>query len=699
MAENDVKRRRIVPEPVGSALPAASLERRRRRLEAERAALPIAAAADALLRELRATQVLVLVGETGSGKSTQLPQLLLSSGLLGDRAVAVTQPRRVAAVSLARRVAEEVGCELGAAVGYSVRFDDASGPETRIRYVTDGLLLREALSDPLLSRYAVVVVDEAHERSVHTDVLLGLLRGLLPLRPNDFRLVVTSATLDADAFLAFFGGAGPTRGARVLGRQHPVSLRYTQSPEEDYLDGALLTCLQVHSEAPLPGDILVFLTGSEEIEALARLLRDRAAALPASAPRLLPVPLFAAQSNEAQAAVFEPAPAGCRKVVLATNIAETSLTIPGVRTVVDCGLAKQRSFSARTGAESLLVQGISRSAARQRAGRAGREAPGTCYRLYTEASFAALPAETQPELLRSNLGGVVLQLKALGVGDVLAFPLLDAPPRAALLRALELLFALGALDDEGALTDEGRAMAALPLEPMAAKALLAGARSGCRADVVAVLAVLSADSVLASPFAGGGEGREEREAAARAARARFLAPDGDHVTYRNLLAAYAAAPRRQRPDWCRDHFVNARALARAADVARQLTRGGGGEAGEAAAAAAAAAARAAAASAEEAEGTFGGDSSALRRALVCGYFLQAARRQPDGTYRTLAVEQGGGQSVLLHPSSVLFAAKPPPTHIIFNEMVRTSKLYVRDASAIEGAWLPELAPRYFKAAI
>jgi ATP-dependent RNA helicase DHX8/PRP22 len=280
-----------------------------------------------------------------------------------------------------------------------------------------------------------------------------------------------SATLDADSFSDFFGGA---RAVYVQGRQFAVQILYTPEPEEDYLDAAMLTVLQIHAEEA-PGDILVFLTGQEEIDSLARLLADRAASLPppsdvrgdASAPHaLLVAPLYAALPPEQQLSVFEPAPAGTRKVILATNIAETSLTIAGVRYVVDPGLAKQRAFNPRSGVDTLAIGPISGAAARQRAGRAGREAPGKCFRLYTEASFHALAPATRPEILRANLGGVVLQLKALGVSDVLAFPLLDPPPRAALLRSLELLYALGALDDAGALTRSGTAMARFPLEPM-----------------------------------------------------------------------------------------------------------------------------------------------------------------------------------------------------------------------------------------
>ncbi|KIY98086.1 RNA helicase [Monoraphidium neglectum] len=406
--------------------------------------------------QVRANKVLIVVGETGSGKTTQIPQFLLQSGLAdisgggggkggwrggrdggGGGMIACTQPRRVAAVTVARRVAEEMGVQLGQKVGYSIRFDDCTSPSTRIKYMTDGMLLRECLLDPLLNKYKVVIVDEAHERTVSTDVLLGLLKGVAARRGDDFRLLVMSATLDAEAFSKYFGGA---RAVWVQGRQHPVAVMCTTHPEDNYLDAALNAVLQVHCEEG-PGDILVFLTGQEEIEGLERLLMDRAAALPDGAAgrgggpeELLVLPIYAALPPEQQMRVFDPAPAGSRKAILATNIAETSITIPGVRYVVDTGFVKARGYHAKLGADSLQVVPVSQAQARQRSGRAGREGPGKAYRLYTLESFKALAPTTPPEILRSNLASTVLQLKALGVEDVVGFDFMDKPPRAAVVR-------------------------------------------------------------------------------------------------------------------------------------------------------------------------------------------------------------------------------------------------------------------------
>jgi len=367
--------------------------------------------------------------------------------------------------------------------------------------------------------------------------------------------------------------------------------------------------------------------------------------------------------------VFEPAPQGTRKVVLATNIAETSLTIPGIRYVVDPGLVKARAFNPRSGVDTLAVQPVSQAQARQRAGRAGREAPGKVLRLYMESTFFGLPHATVPEIKRANLGSVVLQLKALGVQSPLDFPFVDAPPRDALVRSLELLYALEALDDDGTLTTLGTRMARFPLDPMAARAALYAADTGCADTTLAVLAMLSTDgAVFFAP--------RERRAEAAEAKKRFLSPEGDHSTLLKVFRDFAEQPARRRGQWARDNFVNVRSLGRAMDVHAQLMRvlaqegpGGG----------------AVTSGASE-------DTEPMRRALAAGYFLHAARLMPDKSFRVL----NGGATVAVHPASALFHVSKPPAYVLFNQMVRTSKLYVRDACAIEPAWLAELAPRFFR---
>ncbi|KAF8063655.1 RID1 [Scenedesmus sp. PABB004] len=709
--------RRRAP-PAAEPFDAAEAAAKRARLAAERRALPMWGARAALLAEARAHATLVVVGETGSGKTTQIPQFLLEGGLAGRGGlIAVTQPRRVAAMSVAARVAQEMGVKLGAEVGYSIRFDDATSPATRIKYMTDGMLLREALIDPLLRQYDVVIVDEAHERSVHTDVLLGLLKQVQarraapgggaeqPEQPAQhggpqqqqqqqqqqqlpqqqqrrsgghaaahgrrrqdgacgaLRLLVMSATLDAGAFLDYFGGS---RGLSVAGRSHAVEVLYTAAPEDNYLDAALRAALQVHVDEP-PGDVLVFLTGQEEIDSLARLLEERAAALPDGGRGglgLAVLPIYAALPPEQQVKVFEPAPPGTRKVVLATNIAETSITIPGVRYVIDTGFVKARGYSARLGVDSLQVVPVSQAQARQRSGRAGRDAPGKAFRLYTEASFGALPAASPPEITRVNLGAVVLQLKALGVPDPAAFDFISPPPRAAVARSLELLLALGALDAAGDLTPHtGAALARLPVDPMFGKVLLAGAAAGCGLEAVQVVAMVSADNVFFNP-------RGKADAVA-ATRAKFVSPEGDQLTLLAVLRGFLAVERRRRAEWASDNYVNIRALRRALDIASQL------------------------AGHLEALGlplkSCGSDPLPVARALTAGLFPHAARRRPDGTYTVLAT----GQVVALHPSSVLRGRAPEV--VVFSELVRTTRHYAREVTRIQAAWLPELAPAFFAA--
>lgn len=637
---------------------------KRQRLDKERQQLPVWSARERLVELVRDNQVLVVIGETGSGKTTQIPRFLYDAGLAKGGAVACTQPRRVAAVTVAQRVADEMGTDLGAKVGYSIRFDDRTSGATRIKYLTDGMLLREALVDPLLQRYKVVVLDEAHERTVATDVLFGLLKAVCRQRPADFRLVVMSATLDAAAFTRYFEGA---QAAYVEGRQFPVQVMYTAVSEDSYQDAAITAALQVHCEEG-PGDILVFLTGQDEIESCERLISEAAAALPPDPdrPQLAVLPMYAALPPEAQLRVFQPAPPNTRKVILSTNIAETSITISGVRYVIDTGFVKSRSYSPRLGADCLQVTPVSQAQARQRSGRAGREAPGKAFRLYTEASFQQLPPTTLPEIQRTNLASVVLQLKALGVADVVGFDFMDPPPRAALLRSLELLLALGALDARGDLTQPvGAQLARLPVEPMYGKVLLASGEMGCSVEAVAVVAMVSTDVVFHLP-------RGKREEAVEAHQ-QFRCREGDHLTLLAVFRAYSDVSRKghERSHWCRAHFVNPRAMRKAMDIHSQLKEH------------------------LQALGiplvSCGEDTRVLRRALVAGLFPHAARRQLDGSYKVIA----SGQAVAIHPSSVLRAQNAKPECIVFNELVRTTRQYARDAVVVEPSWLPELAPAYF----
>ncbi|KAK6844617.1 ATP-dependent RNA helicase DHX35 [Apiospora arundinis] len=404
------------------------------------ALLPIAKHRDSLLYLIETNPVTIVVGQTGSGKTTQIPQFLEQAGWCEDgKVLAITQPRRVAATTVAIRVAEEYGCELGKEVGYSIRFEDVSSATTRIRFLTDGLLIREALVDPLLSRYSVIMVDEAHERSISTDILLGLLKKIMKRRP-ELRIVISSATLQAEEFLRFFdtqdsegtssvGNDAKPAGAIISleGRTYPIDLLYLDSPAEDYVEKAVDTVMNIHTEEA-EGDILVFMTGREEIDNVVQTISERAADLRPGSQSILALPLYAGLSTEQQMYVFEEAPENTRKVIVSTNIAEASVTIDGIVYVIDSGFVKLKAFDPTTGIESLTATPVSKAAASQRAGRAGRTKPGKCFRLYTEDDYRALPDMNVPEIQRTNLAPFILQLKALGIDNVVRFNYLT-PPR------------------------------------------------------------------------------------------------------------------------------------------------------------------------------------------------------------------------------------------------------------------------------
>ena len=403
------------------------------------------------------TQIMVLVGETGSGKTTQIPQFVLYDDLPhlnGWKQVACTQPRRVAAMSVAKRVADELDVVLGEEVGYNIRFEDNSGPKTVLKYMTDGMLLREAMNDPNLNRYSCIILDEAHERTLATDILMGLLKEMAARRP-ELKLIIMSATLDAQKFQRYFNDA-PLLA--VPGRTHPVEIFYTPEPERDYVEAALRTVLQIHATEE-PGDILLFLTGEEEIEDACRKIRLEADELlrETNCGPLSVYALYGTLPPAQQQKIFDPAPpprtpggTPGRKVIVSTNIAETSLTIDGIVYVVDPGFSKQKVYNPRIRVESFLVSPISRASAQQRAGRAGRTRPGKCYRLYTEGAFKKeLIEQTYPEILRSNLSSTVLELKKLGIDDLVHFDFMDPPAPETMMRALEELNYLACLDDDG----------------------------------------------------------------------------------------------------------------------------------------------------------------------------------------------------------------------------------------------------------
>ncbi|WCJ22099.1 RNA helicase family protein [Euphorbia peplus] len=680
----------------------------RENIKRQRDSLPIASVKERLIQEVKSNDVLIIVGETGSGKTTQLPQFLFNAGFCRDgQLIGITQPRRVAAVTVAKRVADECGVQLGQRVGYSIRFDDTTSTSTKIKYMTDGLLLREALLDPYLSRYSVIIIDEAHERTVHTDVLLGLLKnvqkarlksvsdhgntdtenannGMLKERDNGMqhrrklpplKLVIMSASLDARVFSKYFGGA---KAVHVEGRQHQVDILYTLHAEPDYLDATLITIFQIHL-VEAPGDILVFLTGQEEIESVERIVIERLQQQPETSRKLLTVPIFSSLPSEQQMQVFMPAPPGHRKVILATNIAETSVTIPGIKYVIDPGFVKARTYDPVKGVESLIIIPTSKAQALQRSGRAGREGPGKCFRLYPENEFEKLEDSTKPEIMRCNLSNVILQLKALGVDDIIGFDFMEKPPRASIIKSLEQLYLLGALTDECKLSDPvGHQMARLPLDPIYSKALILASQFNCLEEMLVTVAMLSVDSIFYSP-------REKLDEARNAMKC-FASRDGDHLTLINVYRAADELLGKRKKEitnekqlkgklekvlrkWCKENFINSRSLRHARDIHSQI-HGHIEQMGLRVS-------------------SCGDDMLQFRRCLAASFFLNAALKQPEGTYRALA----SGQVVQIHPSSVLFQSKAEC--IIYNELLQTTNKYIRNVTRIDYLWLTELAPNFY----
>ena len=599
----------------------------------------------------------------------------------------------MAATTVAARVSEEMGCKLGEEVGYSIRFEDVTSAKTRIKFLTDGLLLREALADPLLSRYSVIMVDEAHERSLSTDILLGVLKKIKKRR-SELRIVISSATLQAEDFLHFFSRRDTEKnreGDRVLdgkivtlkGRMYPVDILYLDEPTEDYLERAVKTVFDIHSSEP-EGDILIFLTGREEIDTALQIISERAALLNPKAQSILGLPLYAGLTSEQQLYVFEPAPENTRKVIISTNIAEASVTIDGILYVIDCGFVKLRAFNPVTGIETLTATPVSKASATQRAGRAGRTKPGKCYRLYTQTAYEDLSEATTPEIQRSNLASTILQLKALGIDNVLRFDFLTAPPAELLVRALELLYSLGALDDYAKLTRPiGLRMAELSVEPMMAKVLLSAPTMGCLSEILSIAAMTSLQGAVW--FHHDGE-----EKASNTARRKFAVEEGDHLTLLNVYQAFVTKGRKD-SKWCRDNYLNYRSMIRAVSIRAQLKRyleRFGIDVEESLA------------TKQSPDAAFE-KSEQIRKCLTAGYFANAARMQPDGTFRTV----NGGLTLHAHPSSLMFVSSLRPTNrrkginitqnrkadwVIFHEILETSsKTFIRDVTKIEKKWLLE----------
>ena len=690
------------------------------------------------------------------GKSTQLPKYLAEALSNGKGCVVCTQPRRVAAVTVASRVAKELDVQLGEEVGYSIRFDDKTSKKTKIKFVTDGVLLRECMVNSSLEGYDAIILDEAHERSLSTDILMGLIKQIQAKRPK-LKLVIMSATLQVDLFMSFFTD---TNLVQIEGRLHPVEVMYLKEAQEDYVDAALRTCAQIHSNEA-PGGVLVFLPGQDDIESLQSLLLEHLPGIPgrcdesailskqkhlearlasvsqdvdvengvssvSGQPKVIDAllydfevhPLYAAMPTEEQYAVFKPSPPGVRKFILSTNIAETSLTISGIRYVVDCGFYKCRNMEARTGVEMLSVIPVSQAQCNQRAGRAGRECPGKCYRVFPEHAFESLDEVSVPEIQRVSINQVLLQLLGIGIEDPTTFPYPSPPSMDSIRKAGRELTYLGALemrDNTQKLSPLGVKMANLPLEPVYSALLLRSAepKYRCVKEILTIVSMLSTEGIFIQPHKD-----VEKQAASKAHRL-LASGEGDVPSLLNIYTAWVHSKRSAA--WAQQSYLSQRALLTAHNIREQLSsllskRHGWGV---------------------DVNLSCMPDRSLYMKCLAAGFCLNVAQKQVVESTSNGAASVGaprhasksaamrnfanaialpgaakdtkdsapyvtlrGRQPVYIHPSSVLFSQsggfKKLPDYVVYSDLLITSKQYMRGITAIESEWLEDVPGGLFK---
>lgn len=570
-------------------------------------------------------------------------------------------------------------CQLGQEVGYSIRFEDMTSDKTKIKFLTDGMLLKEALSDPLLSKYSVIMVDEAHERALNSDLLLALLRKIQKKR-LDLKMIVSSATIEAQAIANFFQGGQDDQPSQckivVLdGRSYPVDIQYLDQPAEDYVAIAVETAIKIHKDEG-SGDILVFFTGRDEIQRGLEVLTDYAQKILPSDQALQPLPLYAGLSQAEQMYVFSPAAEHTRKVILSTNLAEASVTIDGIVYVIDSGYVKLRTYDPTTNIETLRRTPVSKASAVQRAGRAGRTRAGKCYRLYPEAAYQDLLMTTPPEICRTNLAPTILQLKALGIDNLASTQYLTPPPAKLLARGLEVLYSLDALDDYAKLTTLGSRMAELALPPMLGRALLASVTDdfNCLPEMLTVCAMTSQQSQEGNNLFFSHEG----ERAWEASRRKFATEEGDHLTYLNAYNAFVKENQSQR--WCQSNHLSFKALSRAVSIRAQLERN---------------VQRLGIATRVDPR-TPNATTDRILRCITTGYFANAARMNPvDGTFRSLISSQRSTVTMHAHPSSLMFNRKAD--YVIFSELLESgNKIYIKDISKVEKSWLTQYGSKYYQ---
>ncbi|KAG8186976.1 hypothetical protein JTE90_005749 [Oedothorax gibbosus] len=632
-------------------------------IEMVREKLPIFSAKQEILNAFSKHKTLIFVGETGCGKTTQIPQYLLEAGYAKHKSIGITQPRRVAATTIAKRVAQEVKTELGSKVGYSIRFENVTSPATKIKFLTDGMLVREATGDKLLLEYSVVILDEAHERTLYNDVLFGVAknaqrvrreRNLMPLM-----IIVMSATLEAQHIASYFDNAP---AYSISGRDYSISILNASKPQPNYVRSALVTVFQIHQNEE-EGDILVFCTGQEEIDSLVSETKDTAKCLPAGYGQVHVCGLYSALPFEQQTDVFNPAPVGTRKIIFATNIAETSITIPNIKYVVDTGLVKAKTFDAKSGFDILRSRKVSKAQAEQRAGRAGREFDGFCYRLYTKEEYNNFKEQTEPEILRSNLSNVVLQMVALGFNSIKDFDFIDKPSVENIVAAEETLKALEAVVEVKGnleLTPCGKQMKTFPLDPKFSKMICTSIKYKCTDEILTIISLLSVDSVFYTKLSD----KENFDLV----RKKFEAPEGDHIMLLNVYKQFRKF--KGHPEWCKENYINSRNVRKAIKIRKQLSL-----------------------LCEKLDISPCSSSCTLqiRRCLTTGLFRNTALLQGK-VYKLVE----NNQVVKIHPSSSLFKSKNLPSCVMFTELVQTTEVYMRNVTYVPEELLVGVCSSYFK---
>ncbi|OXA52772.1 putative ATP-dependent RNA helicase DHX35 [Folsomia candida] len=601
-------------------------------------------------------------------------EYLLEAGWgMGEKMIGITQPRRVAATSLASRVADEMGAVLGDEVGYAIRFDEKFNPKTtKVKYLTEGLLIREMMSDPLLRQYSVIMLDEVHERTVNSDILMGLLRKILKAR-KDLKLIVSSATVDAEELKLFFELKSKKSKDRktketsvilsVSGRTYPIEICFSIDPVPDYVKESVNTVVKIH-EREDRGDILVFLTGQDEVDTAVSLLMQHSTTMKERGGLEMTVlPMYGSLPARDQLKVFQYPPKGHRKVVVCTNIAETSITISGIVYVVDCGFVKMRWFNPESFTDSLVVVPTSKASAEQRAGRAGRTKPGKVYRLYPEHEYEKLPTATCPEIQRNDLAQTVLQLKALGIDNIVRFNFPSPPPAKNLICAVELLYALGALDSRGNLTSPlGEQMSEFPLPPTFSKMLLTSGEYGCAEEITTIAALLQVETVFQAPWG-------QNAMKARMTKRKFEVAEGDLLTLLNVYTAYMEAGKTKH--FCSQNFLHYKRLRRAEEIKKQMLK----------------MLHRFKVPIESCKGII----EPIIKCICAGFFPNAVYLHHSGYHRTVR----GDLPVFVHPTSLLYTL-PQPQWLLFTEIIHTTHIYMRDLTVVQPQWLEELAPHFYK---